>query len=438
MNVTVAIPTTLEYRSIRRTVESALGSAARCGPGSEVLVAVNGTADRDRLAHLDSPLLRVLHLPRRSAPGARNAALTAARNDTVLFADDDCLLPPSWCSDLGTALAGGGIPVVAAPVRVRLDGPVTAFIDYQRLFDAPPDGSGGALYPVTANCGMRRSLLPDGLAFDDVNFNNAAEDTDFGLTLRTAGHTIGWLGDTAPVSHQLTESIDEISARFLRYGRAHVRLHTRRRHHRAVLPGALKWYRRMTAGADTGFRRFSEIADPAVREAYIVYDLVLHACFLIGYLEELGAEWGCPLIHIDHDELAAGWRTVAGRLPVLRTQPFAPDYSHLGRGPAARVPVPPWFPALLRRHARPIALDPVHREFTDHAAGTEAFEKARRAAYLEIHSLWTASGADLGDATTVYRTLRAAGASFWEGCHELETLLHETQREEVSCGAAVR
>ena len=85
---------------VRCTVESALKSAALCEPDSEVLVAVNGATDGDQLAGLASPQLRVLHLSRRSAPGARNAALAAARNDTVLFADDDCTLPPSWCRDL--------------------------------------------------------------------------------------------------------------------------------------------------------------------------------------------------------------------------------------------------------------------------------------------------------------------------------------------------
>ena len=438
MNVTVAIPTTLESRSVCRTVESALKSAALCEPDSEVLVAVNGATDGDQLAGLASPQLRVLQLSRRSAPGARNAALAAARNDTVLFADDDCTLPPSWCRDLGTALASGNHPVVAAPVQVQVNGPVTAFVNYQRLFDAPSDGGGGALYPVTANCGVRRSLLPAGHAFDDINFNNAAEDIDFGLTLRQAGHTIGWLADGPPVVHQLSESVDEISARWRRYGRAHVRLHTRKQHRAAALPGALKWYRRMAAGADVDFRRFSEVVDTAMREACVVYDLVLHASFLIGYLEELGAEWGYPLIHIDQEGLAAGWRAIADQLTAPASAQFAPDYSRLGLGAAARNPVPSWFPMLLRRCAKPVAVDPAGAEFTEHAARTEEFETTRRAVYREALGIWTMSGASVGDAWMADRALRAAGVSFREGCHELETLIREAQRKEVPCDAAVR
>jgi glycosyltransferase involved in cell wall biosynthesis len=94
MNVTVAIPTTLESRLVRRTVESALKSAALCGADSEVLVAVNGATDGDQLAGLASPQLRVLRLSRRSAPGARNAALAAARNDTVLSPTTTALCHP--------------------------------------------------------------------------------------------------------------------------------------------------------------------------------------------------------------------------------------------------------------------------------------------------------------------------------------------------------
>ncbi|WP_146074947.1 glycosyltransferase family 2 protein [Streptomyces sp. Ru73] len=452
MSVTVAIPTTLERPTVRSTVESALAAAAY-DPHAEVLVMVNGTPPSpDPLAHLGSPQVRVLHLPRRSAPGARNAALETACHDTVLFTDDDCRLPATWCTDLATALHLPAEVAVAAPVRAEGPGPLLAYMNYQRLFDAPPDGAGGAAYVVTANCGVRRDRLPHRMRFDDTHFNNAAEDADFGLRLRAAGHSLRWLARSAPVTHRLSGAIVEISDRWLRYGRAHVRLHTRKRHPGTALGGVRRWYAAMCQDTARVHRCFSELADPVLREAFTAYDLILGASFLIGYLEELGSEWGRPLITVDHDKLTAGWDRVArwqealvsatpdGPPPEVR-----PDYHRFGIAAGEWLPVPEWYTSLLQTYASPLpdgdgdtggnsngngtSDGNANGDGTAYARDLAAFLRSPHPAppgptAEELHRAWTACpGGAPRNADEADRALRGAGACMREGGRVLEAYL---------------
>lgn len=432
MSVTVAIPTLLQRGSARRTVESALESASVLGEGAEVLVVVNGpaaTASSDELDGISSPLLRVLRIPRPSAPGARNAALEAARNDTILFSDDDCVLPRSWCSQYRAALRDGRFSLIGAPVRIEVIGALTAFIDYQRLLDAPPDGHGGVRYEITANCGLRRDLLPSSLRFNDIDFNNASEDTDFGLTLRAAGHDIGWLDNV--VSHRMSESIDEITMRFFRYGRGHPRLYTRSGHNEGILGGALHAYERMAFGADGDFRRFSEVTDERLRSAFTAFDLALHSSFLLGYLTELGEELSVPLVRADPKAFFQAFREIAGGLEASVPERLGIDYAQLGRGPAAHTPVPAWFPALLREHAPPVDTGSSEPKFIEFAARAENTWRERRAFFSRVRDDLLGTGMPPSDAVAAERRLRAAGATFREGWHEVEILERESDRERL-------
>ncbi|GAA0449559.1 glycosyltransferase family 2 protein [Streptomyces olivaceiscleroticus] len=443
MSVTVVIPTTLERPTVRATVESAVAAAVASDPRAEVLVVVNGTPpSSDPLAHLGSPHVRVIRVPRRSAPAARNAALDRALHDTVLFTDDDCRLPPTWCADLAASLRAPGEVAVAAPVRAEGQGPLLAYMNHQRLFDAPPDGAGGARYVVTANCGVRRDRLPHGIRFDDVHFNNAAEDADFGLRLRAAGHPIRWLAGAPPVAHRLSGAVAEISRRWLRYGRAHVRLHTRKLHPGTALGGVHRWYAAMCHETERSHRCFSEIPDPALREAFTAYDLILGASFLIGYLEELGAEWGRPLITVDHDKLTAGWERVAmwqeERLiqatgavstapstEVSSVAPAAPDYRRFGAASGGQLPVPEWCGDLLRSHTR------LRHDGDDAACERDlaAFLRSPHPATPgptaeALHRAWTSCpGGVPRDADEADAVLRGAGECYREGSRILEAYL---------------
>ncbi len=360
MAVTVGIPTTGERGQVlRATVERVIASAAACGADAEVLVVVNGRGRVPRLHAIDSPLLRVRYLDQRNVALARNAVLAEARHDTILFTDDDCAVPPRWCAELAAALREPGCAVVAAPVRVAVTGPVSAYLDYHRVFDAVPDWSGSSLLIGASNCGLRRDRLPASVRFD-CRLHAAGEDTAFSIALARAGLRVRWLADATPLVHGCTEEIEEISERFLRNARGAVRLFLRCGHPDAAMPGVLDRYRRQIRDDYLLDRRFDEFSAAEVRSAFAAYDLILAAVTAIGYLDELGAELGHPLLTLDRAALSHAWRDIAARVRA-RTARLSPvDWAHLDidyRNMAERIRQPEPLLAdvrrALRRHARP-------------------------------------------------------------------------------------
>ena len=135
MPVSVVIATTLRRAVASQSVRQAIESVRAAGPDAEVVLVVNG-APPDARPAVRAPELRVLHSPTPGISTARNLGAAAARHDTVLFTDDDVLVPPDWAPRMAAALAGGEHVAVAAPVRMVVDGPVTAFMEHERDFDA--------------------------------------------------------------------------------------------------------------------------------------------------------------------------------------------------------------------------------------------------------------------------------------------------------------
>src|ERR1700735_623895 len=338
VTVTVGIPTTGELPTRRRIVEATMAPAALVSPDAEILVVVNGRGDAPGLGRIDSPMVRVMHLAERNVSAARNCAITHARHDTLLFADDDGMVPEPWCTELHAALTGRGWPVVTAPVRVPVSGPVTALIDYQRIFDAPPAGP-EVTHTLTGNCGLRASMIPSHVRYNEAHLPTAAEDVDFSFALRAAGLKIHWLADATPGLHCLPENIDEITERGVRYGRGGARLYLLRGNKKIAIPGALSWYASMAAGEHREYRRFPEFTLPGVRVAFTVYEYLLNACLLIGYLDELGAQLGHPLIEPDYQALSAAWQEISASaaegvrgLSASDWDNLPTDYGRLERG----------------------------------------------------------------------------------------------------------
>jgi glycosyltransferase involved in cell wall biosynthesis len=425
--LTAAIPTTGDRSSLRASVEAVLRSAGQAGGITEVLVVVNGRPDAPALRGLRSPLLRVIHLAQRNKSLARNAAIDAARHDTILFTDDDGVVPPQWCAQLREGLARPGPAVVAAPACTVATGPVTGFLNYQRVFVPPPDADGGAGYAITLNCGIRRDRLPATVRFDPAFL--VTEDIDFGHSVRSSGLTIGWLPDAVPVRHDLPESFETIGGRYPAYGAGLALLHRKRGQVTALMPAFHSAYLARADG-DLGYRRFSELTQEPARAAFTILETVAVSLFLVGYLDELGDDPGRKLIETDQAALTAALGQIAA--PALaRARQLAPgdwatpafDYSRFGSIDVdLATPELRQVKAALAQHARPVrSLAPAAQ------LAPMTWEQPAWAA-------WRRMGKATGQPTpdSVDRLFRAAGVGFGEGSHQVEIKLwreHRASRE---------
>ncbi len=442
MAVSVGIPTTGERPTLRRTVETAIRSASLASQDADVLVVVNGRGDAPGLGRIDSPLLRVVHLKERNVSRARNCAIDRARHDVLLFTDDDGVVPESWCTELSTALRERSWAVVSAPVRVPVTGPVTALIDYQRIFDPPPAGPDEA-HMLYGNCGLRRSLIPRHVRYDEDHLPAAAEDVGFSFALRAAGLRIGWLADAAPWLHSLQESLSEITGRGFRYGRGSARLHLVGRHQKMAVPRALSMYASMASGKYQEYRRFPEFISPGVRAAFTALDFMLNASMRVGYLDELGTELGCRLIDLDSDALNAAWREIYLRVLADVRDMSAGDWANLptdyarleqdpdspGHDQAAAASVA----AALGRHApltkdKPVA-DSLRMPNLEPSPGDPSSGPATAAAQTpaagRLAAAWDSLPQDRGliRRRDLERCIRSAGLPFRQGGLQLEAVL---------------
>jgi glycosyl transferase family 2 len=363
MSVTVGIPTTGERPVLRSTVQAAIKSASALSDDAEVLVVVNGRDDAPGLGRIDSPALRVIYLPRPNAAGARNIALAQAKHDTVLLVDDDVTVPEQWCTELSTALRDESFPVATAPVRVWVHGPITAFINYQRIFDSQPPSPADPGSLVTANCGLRRDLLPGQISFDE-NLP-AGDDTDLGHQLWDAGLRFRILNTATPVMHELPEEIEPHLERSQRYGNSTALLTVKRGRTTELVPTFRAWYAAMAGPDHRNVRSFGEFASSAVRSAFSIYALILNSSYVLGFLAAPEGTLGGPPIRPDYDQLSQAWQLAADRagqqvasLSPADWRDLTCDYGRLlGAVPGADDPLPVVMPAIsdlkaaLRTHA---------------------------------------------------------------------------------------
>jgi hypothetical protein len=437
--LTAVIPTTGDRPELRRAVEALIGSAARAGGDAEVLVVVNGRRSVPVLDHLGSPLLRVLFLDRPNVSLARNTAIAQAWHDTLLFTDDDGVVGPDWCAQLRAGLATPRCALVAGPVRVPASGPVTAFLDYQRPFDASPDSHGGVLHPVTVNCGIRRDRLPGHVRFDEEM--RIGQDVDFGHSVRATGAGMTWLADSAPVLHVLSDQFDEIGRRFLAYGSGIAGITLKRNQAAARMTSVfLSVYQAMTAGGSGGsggFRRFTEFTRPRVRDAFTVLDHLQTAFFFIGYLRRASTEHGRQLITVDEEGLQAACREIAdgvleeaGGHTSDGWDELCPDYAMFGHAAGPEPPAIAQVRDVLAGYARPAAAPPPGSAASPGSApagGNGGGPAAGTASPSQAIAMaaWQNLCAAGGRITTadLERAFRSAGVPFKEGCRQVEAML---------------
>jgi glycosyltransferase involved in cell wall biosynthesis len=235
MSIAVIIPARNAERVLPRTLAALAGAP-------EVVVVDNGSSDATAATALALGA-RVVHEPRPSRPGARNAGVRATASTKLAFLDADCVAEPGWLAALDRALDEH--PIVAG--RVVVEGAATKaerFDSGWRLRQGDTTAEGWA---ASCNLAIRRELF-DGLGGFDESFAHAGEDVD--LCLRAGD--LAYCAE-AVVRHAPAHTLRQVLARAARHGHGSTQLHHR-------YPGRIgrqdwKHPRPMLAG-DWALRRF--------------------------------------------------------------------------------------------------------------------------------------------------------------------------------------
>lgn len=421
MPVSVVIASLGRSPGLDAALDSVLASLGRLGDGAELVLSLNGPAAREnggpRIRH---PMLRVVRAPLTGAAHARNEGMVAAVHPVVLFTDDDCLVSESWALDHLTALRRS--PASAAPATVAHRGPITRYLDYKRIFIAPPLDAGTCRYFVTANCGVNRDLLRRPPCFDEENFNNAAEDAALGYGIVEDGDHIRWLADVPPVVHALADRPSELIERSFRYGAGNATLVDVHGRWQESSPSTLEWLTSILAGEWSDYRRFTELADQDLRASFTDLNIVETAVWLAGYLTRTQEALDRTAFAIDRAGLDAAMSRLLAAQTLVTSIPTA-------AGGGDRYPL---FAKALRAVCVPTgdqaAADAVRAHLHTHRRRVEA-ERARvRRVSLDIWSEWAecagigTHGADL-DLTGFEAALRRGGVSLADALSELERVV---------------
>ena len=172
---------------------------------AEMLVIDNGSSDASAdTVEQEFPPFRVVRLGANlGAGGARNAGLREARNDRILFIDNDVALTDRCITRLTEALESHpGASLAAATIvyahqrdTIQYDGAECHFLGIQVLLDEdrPIAAVPSAIREVgsLSTCAFLadRSRLPVGMTFDETFFY-MFEDHDFGVRTRLRGSSV--------------------------------------------------------------------------------------------------------------------------------------------------------------------------------------------------------------------------------------------------------
>ncbi|GAA3972968.1 glycosyltransferase family 2 protein [Allohahella marinimesophila] len=180
----------------------------------EVLIIDNASTDNSVEIARGFPFVSVVSLASNGGPGAaRNAGFRLARNDLILFQDNDVQLNVDAVRNLTQAMSENANAVIAAPRVLYASAPDT--IQYESAdchftgmmsvrfaniaVAEVPASTASTSSLVTACFMLHRGRWRGGLPFDErLVFN--LEDHDFGVRANILGHTVLAVG-SAVVSH---------------------------------------------------------------------------------------------------------------------------------------------------------------------------------------------------------------------------------------------
>jgi cellulose synthase/poly-beta-1,6-N-acetylglucosamine synthase-like glycosyltransferase len=157
---------------------------------------------------------------------ARNISAGLARNDYLVFTDDDTVPPPHWLDWLSMRLIEHPeLDVVAGKTKPLWPENPSFFAKVRAEYDLIPitHDTGGTIIFPTANVAIRRTLFEEAGGFDAQNFSSAGEDTELSARLFRRGAVMRADKNWA-TQHEITEGIWGLCRRYRRYGYANGRL----------------------------------------------------------------------------------------------------------------------------------------------------------------------------------------------------------------------
>ncbi|HKU61332.1 MAG TPA: glycosyltransferase [Gemmatimonadales bacterium] len=217
--VTLCIVNYNGERYLPRTLEAVRGSGLRF---DEVLLVDDASPDRSvSLVRESWPEVRVLSQPGNGGPGAaRNAGYAAARNDLILFIDNDVALTPECAERLreallerdGAAVAMPRVLYAARPDIIQYEGADCHFLGLMALRRADhPATEAPAEVAETQSVVTCAFLVHRGRWGADPPFDESFifnyEDHDFGVRTRIMGHTILAVADARVLHGQGTAGL---------------------------------------------------------------------------------------------------------------------------------------------------------------------------------------------------------------------------------------
>jgi glycosyltransferase involved in cell wall biosynthesis len=157
-------------------------------PAYEICVTDNGSRDgtaallAERAAHAPVPY-RLAYEAHPNRGAARNRSIANARNDLVVFVDDDVLVPPTFLAAHALAHADGVARAVTGPILNIADA---------ALRPVPTAANFSNAFFCTCNVSVPRAALLAVGGFDEAFDLYGWEDTELGVRLRESGVARGF------------------------------------------------------------------------------------------------------------------------------------------------------------------------------------------------------------------------------------------------------
>lgn len=211
MKISVVVPVYQHWNMVDKLLE---GLASQTLPLDqwELLMVDNGSDYVPDAADLPS-FVNLLHCPKAGSYAARNAALSHARGELLVFTDADCRPCADWLEHLWLAHINGNCrSLIAGGIEVaRLDAGRHTLIElYDMALGLSQANYVKGGYAVTANLAIPRTVFSAIGNFDDSRFSGG--DKEFCLRAKSQGFSLQYQPN-ALVQHPARQHWSELVAK---------------------------------------------------------------------------------------------------------------------------------------------------------------------------------------------------------------------------------